>query len=255
MDIFYASYTTVDVEPREILDRVEGAGFDGFEILSEGLHDLRNRDVVAKFLDADTSLGLTVHAPISDMNFATLNEELREVVVRQSRAVVMAAAEVGAERVTLHPGHRSPIGRRYPEVAWEKNLQSLREVAAAGEDAGISVGVENLAGVEVFLGRTPGDLFSMADGAGLEVTLDVGHAFIEGELDGFLDRGDRIDHVHVHDNDGEGDQHLAVLDGSIPFERAGNLFEKEGIIFVIEGRSLEDGRRSLNRIRDLAGAP
>jgi len=252
--ISYASYTTVDDEPSEILRRVEEAGFDGFEVLSEGRHDLRDEGVVQDFIEMDTDLVLTVHAPISDMNFATLNDELWRVVVGQLERVVEGTAEIGAERVTFHPGHYSPIGKRYPEMAEERNLEALKCFVEKGEEVGVDVGVENLASVDVFMGRTLDELEEMASAAGMDVTLDIGHAFLEGELDSFLERPDLVGHVHVHDNGGERDEHLEIGEGEIAFEGdVAEFLKGVGSVFVIEGRSLEEAERSLRRLRGLVG--
>lgn len=251
MRLSYGSYTTIDHEPSDILADVEDAGFDGFEILSEGDHDLRDPAAVERFRDVDTELALTVHAPISDMNFGTLNREIWDVVVRQTGDVVEAAAEIGAERVTMHPGHYSPIGRRYRDRADERNLAAISRLVDTGEEAGVSVGIENLGGVDVFMGIEAEELFGMAGESGADVTLDFGHAHISGELDNFVENPDRIDHVHIHDNEGSSDQHLPLGEGKIPFDDLGEFFERYDGIFVIEGRSLEEGRRSLRMLRRL----
>lgn len=252
--VSYGSYTTVDEEPEEVLADVEEAGFGGFEILSEGGHDLRREEVVERFAAVDTDLRLTVHAPISDMNFGSLNGELWRVVVNQTVDVIEAAAEIGAERVNVHPGHYSPIGKRYRDRADRRNLEALRILGEAGEEGGVAVSVENLGGVDVFMGRTADELFEMAEETGIGATLDMGHAFITGELAGFAEHPDRIDHVHIHDNEGERDQHLAVGKGRVPFGEMEEFFEMYGGVYVVEGRDLEEGERSLRAVERLLGS-
>lgn len=252
---FFSTYTAIDSDPFELLGEVEDSGFDGFEILSESRHDIRKSDAVEEFDEASSSvdIDLTVHAPISDMNFATLNGEIWEVVVSQLKEVVEASAVIGAHRVTLHPGHYSPLGERYPERAQEKNLSALRSLAEKASKVGVSLSVENLAGIDVFLGRTPEEVFGMVEETGIDFTLDIGHAFIEEELGNFIDSPERVDHLHLHDNEGGGDDHLPIGDGKIPFEGLRGFLGELDAIRVIEGRSLEEGRKSLSRLKDLTG--
>jgi sugar phosphate isomerase/epimerase len=51
--------------------------------------------------------------------------------------------------------------------------------------------------------------------------LDIGHAHCNSTtpvLNWIEKLGSRIEHVHIHDNDGASDQHLAIGEGSIPFK-------------------------------------
>lgn len=252
-DISYASYTTLDMEPEEAFSEVEEAGFDGFEILSEGPHDLRTEEVREKFADADTALDLTVHAPVSDMNLGSLNDRIWEVVVSETRRVVEGAAEVGAERVTIHPGHYAPIAKRYPEEAEERNVEGFRRLGEAGEEFGVEVSVENLGSIDIFMGREASDVFDIAERAGVDVTWDVGHSYLSDELENFSGEPGRIDHVHIHDNCGECDDHMEIGEGEIPFDELNGFFDSYDGRFVVEGRSLEEGERSLLQLGEMLG--
>ena len=57
----------------------------------------------------------------------------------------------------------------------------------------------------------------------LKFHLDVGHAFIEDRMNGVRDYidafGDRLAHVHVHDNHGKWDEHLPLGRGKIDFRK------------------------------------
>ncbi len=59
------------------------------------------------------------------------------------------------------------------------------------------------------------------------LVLDVGHSHITGETHLFINRlGERIVHVHAHDNTGDFDKHLAVGGGSISWKSVlGGLLE------------------------------
>lgn len=53
--------------------------------------------------------------------------------------------------------------------------------------------------------------------------------------------GDRIDHIHIHDNDGTGDQHRGLGDGSLDLPKIWSLFSKyiREPSFTLENHKLE----------------
>jgi sugar phosphate isomerase/epimerase len=64
----------------------------------------------------------------------------------------------------------------------------------------------------------------------LRFHFDVGHAFIENRMQGVRDYmdafGDRLAHVHVHDNHGKHDEHLSLGMGRIDFRKVAKLLKE-----------------------------
>jgi sugar phosphate isomerase/epimerase len=64
----------------------------------------------------------------------------------------------------------------------------------------------------------------------LKVHFDVGHAFISGGINTirkFISYfGDRIAHIHIHDNHGKQDEHLALKKGKINWKKVVYLLKK-----------------------------
>ena len=64
----------------------------------------------------------------------------------------------------------------------------------------------------------------------VKVHFDVGHAFISGGMNGiehFISYFcDRIAHIHIHDNHGKQDEHLALRKGSINWKKVVFLLKK-----------------------------
>jgi sugar phosphate isomerase/epimerase len=90
--------------------------------------------------------------------------------------------------------------------------------------------------------RTPAFLPELA-ARGLGCTLDCGHARLNGNLDEFLAAG-AFCHVHLHDNDGASDDHIACGDGTIDFS---GLWKKlpQHTTLVIETRELAAADQSI----------
>lgn len=181
------------------------------EILSDATHDLLLGSEVCSSFD----LLYTVHAPTTDINIASCREPIRRSSLDLIREVCREAVGIGARCVVVHPGFSPWLELRDPSfLALSRSLQDL---ASIQEEYGVPVAVENMGSWEVCHFRDPSFLPVLSE-AGLSFCLDVGHAFLNGVLEEFLALG-RPYHVHLHDNDGSGDSHLAPGKGSIDYPR------------------------------------
>ena len=227
-------------------------GFDGWEIVSEGRQKLTPETIgEVRDIIGTMDLEITVHGPFSDLNPASLVDPIWEETVRQISQCVELSAEF-TDVVVVHPGLLSPLGNQMPDRAWEKNVEALRAMADHAKDYGVRICLENMPNMEKLLCRTPGELFGMVESAGrdnLGVTFDAGHAHTMRNTAEFLKSKDRISHVHIHDNRGVKDEHLALGDGTVDWDLVlGKLKDFDGVL-VVEGRNLEEGKRSLQFLK------
>lgn len=203
-----------------------------------------------------------LHMPILGINMASTNPGIREESVRQVLATVGEAARLGARGVVVHPGIPP-----YKEVlSYERGLpyavESLRRVAEAAEAAGVEVYLENMPAVSIADGVRPmafsygvpyeelRSIYEQVNHPSLRLCLDIGHAYLAGGncLKAMLQDHDVV-HVHVSDNHGWRDDHLAWGDGEITqvVDLARDLPESVQNI-IVETASLESSRKSLERI-------
>ena len=77
-------------------------------------------------------------------------------------------------------------------------------------------------------------------------SFDFGHANTLGKVNSFLPYVSKASHLHIHDNHGTADEHLALGEGLINWTVVGKSVAAnyDGIV-VIEGRSIEEARKSL----------
>lgn len=249
--VYFSSSTKITAPPNWVYD-LHAAGFDGWEIVAEGDYRLDTPEGLTRIrhLVETTGLKITVHAPYGDLNCASLNYPILRESIRQI-SVCIATASEWTDRVTFHPGYLSPLAKLDPERAWATQKQALREIGRLAADHGVLACLENMISVREFLCRDPGELLGMTEGVeGIGVCFDLGHAHTVGVVQDFVDQIDRADHLHLHDNHGESDEHLAVGEGTIAYDRMGPKIAAgyQGIA-VVEGRSVEEGRRSLDVIR------
>ncbi len=198
-------------------------------LLSEGLQpevafqgtDLDTLDPGALNRMADTlrEAGrlVTVHAPFMDLNPGALDPLVRDATTRRCRQTLEACRLLGADLAVFHPGYER--WRYAGQVGlWLEPCLSfwppLLEIAAT---QGCRMALENVFDEE------PGpleELLGRLDSPHLGHCFDVGHWRLFGSvsLEEWFDRlGDRILHLHLHDNTGQGDDHRPVGEGDIDF--------------------------------------
>jgi sugar phosphate isomerase/epimerase len=227
-------------------------GYEGWEIVADGSYRLDNPENVSRINDVIESLplGITVHAPYADLNLATLNYPIWRESVRQVCTCIRHASE-WTDRVTIHPGYLSPVGKIMPDRAWQQQKEALTEIGSVASDHSVLACLENMIGIREFLCRMPEELAGMVEGIeGIGITIDIGHANTVGKVREFLAYLSAASHLHVHDNNGIHDEHLTLGTGTIDWDLVGRCISRDysGVV-VVEGRSLDEGKTSLAIVR------
>ena len=141
---------------------------------------------------------------------------------------VRMATYVGSKNMVVHP--LMPYGANSPEnpaAVIDASLEHYARLADYAKDYGVTVCLENMPFPLLPLGNVDQvvELVDALNRRNLGVCLDTGHANVCGTpLDMAVKMvGKRLVCLHVHDNDGKEDQHLAPLSGTAnfaPFARA-----------------------------------
>lgn len=204
---------------------------------------------------------LSLHVPILGINIASTNPGIRNESVEQALGVIREAARLGASGVIVHPGI-PPYDEVFPrENGLPYAIESLRRCAETAAACGVEVYLENMPDVAMargapkvghrfIYGTTYEELRQIYESVGhpsLRLCLDLGHAYIAGRgvLDALL-RDPDVVHVHVNDNHGWRDDHLAWGAGEISqiVDLARDLSDSvQAVIF--EHNTLEACRASL----------
>ena len=226
---------------------IEEAGYSGWEIVCDGNYQLANPACFSKIeeLIASTHLGITVHAPYGDLNLATLNDPIWHESIRQICSCIEHASAL-TDRVTIHPGYMSPVGKLMPQKVWDLQKEALRQIGKCAHEHSVLACLENMIGVKEFLCRFPEELIGMTEGIeGIGMTFDFGHANTIGKVHDFLQQVNKAHHIHIHDNNGMSDEHKALGDGTIPWSRVGKVIaaDYKGVV-VVDGRSVEEAKKS-----------
>ncbi|MEM1718288.1 MAG: TIM barrel protein [Thermosphaera sp.] len=141
---------------------------------------------------------------------------------------------------------------------FEVNLEFFRRMAREAADRGIKVAVENRLERRLF-GSNPRDLKLLIESVGdnIGACADVGHANINRNLSQLLKTLDNsIIEVHLHDNDGEKDEHKPPFTGSVSWGLVLDWLKrrKEDINIVFEILCPEQTSKCLTIAKDSASA-
>ena len=226
--------------------------FRHWEIFSEIHHSVINREAEIEDLVSAAGISCSVHAPICDLNVASFSDRLRDASVAETCAVIASSAEIGAKTVTVHPGLASMSVHGTAERAAERAKRSMRVFEMMQREYGVPVAIENMPDVPIFLGISAAALADIVDGTDLGICFDIGHANTSGQIDAMIDTfGDRIVNIHIHDNNGQRDEHLTIGDGNIDFPKVLSRLSRYGGNFIIEAKSLESARASQSRLEKM----
>lgn len=217
------------------LERVWDAGFPAVEIFCARQHvDYRDKAQVSElshwFRDAELKLH-SLHAPMynDDCWGRTGPQAVLDITepVKAKRIAVVDEIKRALEIADVIPfryliQHLGVAGQELDESRWDAAFSSLEELKVfAGQR-----------GVEVLLENTPNEMasgerlnyFLALTHLNLNYCFDVGHANMSNGVDAeFEVMKERIRSTHIHDNNGEEDQHLFPPVGTVDWPKAMRL--------------------------------
>jgi len=228
--------TFVDVEGNlfDLLETVRNHGINAVELRCEWpLFDpeeiIFKKNYIKKLKELLQTMELTplLHASYIDVNLASTSDLLRTAAVKRIVNCVKVAYLLDAKYVTLHMGylHEDYLPKRMNTIRKlaKKSLISILNVA---RDYQVKICIENKEKKRKrHLMTDPYEIMNFIDSLNnyheiLFVTFDVGHANTWGcDLKTFFDViREKIRVIHLHDNHGTADEHLALGEGSIDFD-------------------------------------
>jgi len=212
------------------LELIRDAGFEAVELWAMAPHlEIEKPGSVAFMGKLARKVGLeilTVHLPFyrrfgdPDFGYLNLGDPCRknsELALELIAPVLAEAPETGIRTAVLHGiGDVDGTGEQLTDLF----IKDVMPVLADAWEKGVTLAVENIM-TPMTAAKPLADLIDKVDHPGLRVCLDVGHAHAQEHLIEAVEiLGDRIVSLHVHDNDGEDDEHLPPGEGTIDWTRA-----------------------------------
>ncbi|MFO7768369.1 MAG: sugar phosphate isomerase/epimerase family protein [bacterium] len=165
---------------------------------------------------AREGIPVTAHGPLYDLNPGSLDPTIRSYTRECMLRGVEVTGALGGGKVVYHtfynpllPGGVLPGWKELARPVWG-------EAVSAAKEAGISLCMEN--SYEPTAEFFQGLLEDLAEGA--DVCFDPAHVHLysrDGQSAWVVTLGHRVNHVHLNDNAGSSDDHLALGRGDIPY--------------------------------------
>ncbi|MBV9302616.1 MAG: sugar phosphate isomerase/epimerase [Acidobacteriaceae bacterium] len=245
------------------LERVWDAGFPAVEIFCARQHiDYRDKSQITElghwFRDSELKVH-SLHAPMYNddvwgrsgpqavIDITETAKGKRIAVVDEIKRAIEIADVVPFRYLIQHLG---VTGEEFDERRLESAFSSLDELKVfAGQR-----------GVEVLLENTPNELssgerlnyFLSQTHLNLHYCFDVGHAHMARGIEAeFEEMKERIRSTHIHDNDGEEDQHLFPEEGTIDWRNTMRLLgsRRDQYPLLLELREQPDHEHPIEQAR------
>ncbi|MDL2246160.1 sugar phosphate isomerase/epimerase [Methanobrevibacter sp. OttesenSCG-928-K11] len=229
------------------LEFFENLNLEYVEILHQYPCEEINLDILNSY-----NLKYTVHSPILDLNIASLNSTISKCSINDVKKSIDLANNLDSEIVIVHPGIIPFLSRKFEREVYHKTKESIKEIGNYANDLGVIATIENMPNIDGFIYKDIVKLDELLTNLEMSMTLDIGHACTTGFLENQT-YFDSIKHIHLSDNFGSDDTHLALGEGSINFKAMIELFESkkyEGI-YMIEVNDKNSVEKSLEYLKNL----
>ncbi|MBI4757948.1 MAG: sugar phosphate isomerase/epimerase [Chloroflexi bacterium] len=161
-----------------------------------------------------------IHTPVGKIKLGSIDPIVRQTSLQEVKRAIDLAAGLGARLITVHSTPCNDHERDSDPEMERLEREALSEICAGAAHHGVTIALENMPPGSIFPHRYSdfsGLLALLKEIAPLGITLDVGHANLaQISLPDMVHQlSHRIRHIHIHDNDGSGDQHLPVGQGAV----------------------------------------
>jgi len=195
-------------------------GFYHIELLLDHPYyslDVLNPEEVLELKEV-SDVEVILHASAVNTNFIATSSVMREASYHELLRTITFAEKVESELITFHigwnPGFITSRGFYFDQKLYdEHNYRVLRdEMVPFLKEHESLLAIENTIEISGGLRRAMEEILDETD---VKLTFDIGHHCIKGGHDLFVDNFHRVANVHLHDNDGSVDKHLALGEGSV----------------------------------------
>ncbi len=211
---------------------------------------------IAEILHSNHILA-TIHAPFTDLPLGSVQSSIRKAVIAIQKRAIDIAHFFNAPQIVMHTGF-DPKHHGAPDDSWIERLKdSLLELLthAHGSSDGPAILLENTFEFDPSIHES---IFEKIGYESLGFCFDLAHqvVFSKSTMERWLNGpcGERLKELHLHDNYGESDDHLAVGQGILDFDALFKWLkdhEKKPIL-TIEAHSEEAVLPALQNVTVLA---
>ncbi len=219
---------------------------------SRSFDTLKADDILELKKQLDYNPRISIHAPFMDLSPGAVDLRVRGVTIKRYIETLEVADVLKPEVVVFHSGYDRWKYDNRVEIWLENSIETWTPVHERAAEIGVKIAVENIfeddpENLRLLCKEMNSDYFG--------ICFDTGHfnLFSKLPLTEWLGMTKHfIKLLHLHDNTGHSDQHLAIGDGNFDFD---TLFkELKGIdcVYTLEAHSQENALKSLERLKGYA---
>lgn len=193
--------------------------------------------------------GVIMHGPFTEIIPAGIDHRFVDMGIERLNEAYEACRVLNINRMVVHSGYEPLM--YFKEWHLEKSVDFWKRYMEGKDD--FTIYIENVFDDEPQMMK---NLVDALDDPRIKLCLDVGHAnamsLTEYDVYSWIEiLGDRIGHFHLHNNDGSGDQHRALMDGGLDMERiieCANRCCGSDVTFTIESHECRESTPWLKNI-------
>jgi sugar phosphate isomerase/epimerase len=250
--IFRGQPVTVD-----LLESIRRAGYDRIELFCNRPHlDFHDRGLlrnIAKWFKANSLPPPSLHLPFVEnvgpaqrlwISVVEPEKRHREAAMDEIKRSLELADYLSLSCAVLHLGNPRD---KFTPVTFEHAYSAISQIRTF---AGVNVAIENIPNEISTLERIE-EFRTISQMADIEVCYDIGHAHLQHANPDF----EHVRTTHVHDNNGERDEHLWPFEGTVNWpaliEKLVVADYKGPFMFEARGEELSKGNEVKERLQEL----
>ena len=184
---------------------------------------------------------VTLHGPFQDMSPGALDDWVLQACRRRLRQAFKWLPVFKPVSIVCHLAYEARFYQWARDEWLARSAATWKEFTARAAALGVTVMLENVYETEpeLFL-----EVISRVGAPNFKVCFDVGHlhSFGDGDFDRWLNTlGSHIGQLHLHDNNGDGDDHLALGRGTVPVKHVLNYLASHKIKPIITLEPHQEG--------------
>lgn len=189
----------------------------------------------------------SIHGAFIDVNPASASPTVRDHSRKCCEESCVLAKELGAEWIVFHSSCAPFLRAAYIDNWANITAQYFMELA---EKHDLTICIENSMDIDSVPLQ---EIMKRVSGNRVQVCLDLGHVNYSLEpMEEWFDRlGEHIGYLHLSDNYGRYDNHLALGDGTIDWEKADELWRGLGrnLPITLEVGGVDNAKKSLEYLK------
>lgn len=218
---------------------------------SQTLDCITKKDIEKLKNDLLNELSLSFHAPFMDLSPAAIDSRVREVTIERFNQIFDIAALLTPKSIVFHSGYEKWKYAFKVNTWLEASLKTWEKILPRAEQLNIKIAIENIFEEEPESLRM---LVEKISSPYFGICFDTGHfnLFSKKSIEEWIFcLNDYIVEVHLHDNNKNFDEHLAIGNGCFDFEKFFELFKNKNCIYTIEAHTIESVFKSIKKLNEL----